>query len=70
MLESRIGLLMKSLNDTMINPEVLSKSLNSFYIGWRQFLNGSSEIGAEKVECENIYKTFMEENFKTISSLN
>jgi hypothetical protein len=70
MLESRIELLMKSLNDTMINPEVLSKSLNSFYIGWRQFLNGSSEIGVEKGECENVYKTFMEENFKTIPSLN
>jgi predicted HTH domain antitoxin len=70
MLESRIELLMKSLNDTMINPEVLSKSLNSFYIGWRQFLNGSSEIGIEKGECENVYKTFMEENFKTIPSLN
>jgi hypothetical protein len=70
MLESRIELLVKRLNDTMINPEVLSKSLNSFYIGWRQFLNGSTEVNNEKLECENVYKAFMEENFKTIPSLN
>ena len=70
MLESRIEMLMKRLNETMINPEVLSKSLNSFYIGWRQFLNGSSDTGSEKIESENVYKSFMEQNFKTIPSTN
>lgn len=66
-LENRIELLTKRLNDTMINPEILSKSLNSFYIGWRQFLNGNSDTNSQKEECENVYKTFMQENFKTIS---
>jgi predicted RNase H-like nuclease (RuvC/YqgF family) len=70
MLENRIEHLTKRLNETMINPEILSKSLNSFYIGWRQFLNGSTEIDSEKRECEDVYKTFMEENFKTVPNLN
>lgn len=70
MLENRIEHLTKRLNETMINPEILSKSLNSFYIGWRQFLNGSTEIDLEKRECEDVYKTFMEENFKTVPNLN
>jgi len=70
MLESRIEFLTKRLNETMINPEVLSKSLNSFYIGWRQFLNGSSETNSEKIESENVYKSFMQENFKTLPSSN
>lgn len=70
MLESRIELLTKRLNETMINPEVLSKSLNSFYIGWIQFLNGSSEYFNEKLECESAYNKFMEDNFKSLPSLN
>lgn len=70
MLESRIEMLLKRLNDTMLNPEVLSESLNSFYMGWRQFLNGSSEDNKEKDKCEIVYTQFMEENFKALPSLN
>lgn len=70
MLESRIEMLLKRLNDTMLNPEVLSESLNSFYMGWRQFLNGSSEDNKEKDKCESVYAQFMEENFKALPSLN
>jgi hypothetical protein len=70
MLESRIEMLLKRLNDTMLNPEVLSESLNSFYMGWRQFLNSSSEDSKEKDSCESVYVQFMEENFKTLPSNN
>jgi len=70
MLESRIELLNKRLNDAMINPEILSQSLNSFYIGWIQFLNGSLDYENQKTECNNAYKQFMEENFKELPSLN
>jgi len=54
----------------MINPEILSQSLNSFYIGWIQFLNGSLDYENQKTECNNAYKQFMEENFKELPSLN
>lgn len=70
MLESKIELLNKRLNDTMINPEILSQSLNSFYIGWIQFLNGSLDYENQKRECNDAYKHFMEENFKTLPSVN
>ncbi|WP_242084227.1 hypothetical protein [Aestuariivivens sediminis] len=70
MLESRIELLNKRLNEAMINPEILSQSLNSFYIGWIQFLNGSLDYERQKEECDTAYKQFMEENFKTIPSVN
>jgi hypothetical protein len=70
MLESRIEMLLKRLNDTMLNPQVLSESLNSFYMGWRQFLNGSSQDNKEKDTCEIVYTQFMEENFKALPSLN
>ena len=69
-LENKIELLTKRLNEPLINPDVLSKSLNSFYIGWIQFLNGSSDYKQEKLECESAYRTFMEENFKSIPSIN
>lgn len=70
MLESKIELLNKRLNETMLNPEVLSQSLNSFYIGWIQFLNGSLDYENQKRECNDAYKHFMEENFKTLPSVN
>src|SRR5690606_31726779 len=70
MIESRIDLLNKRLNEAMINPEVLSQSLNSFYIGWIQFLNGSLDYENQKSECNVVYKQFMEENFKNLPSLN
>lgn len=70
MLESKIELLTKRLNESMMNPEVLSQSLNSFYIGWIQFLNGSSEYNDKKLECENTFKSFMETNFKSLPELN
>lgn len=70
MLENKIELLNKRLNETMLNPEVLSQSLNSFYIGWIQFLNGSLDYENQKRECNDAYKHFMEENFKTLPSVN
>jgi len=70
MIESKIESLNRRLNDTLLNPEVLSKSLNSFYIGWIQFLNGSSEYEQQKTACNNAYKQFTEENFKNVASQN
>lgn len=70
MIESKLELLNRRLNEALINPEVLSQSLNSFYIGWIQFLNGSLDYENQKLECNDVYKQFMEENFKTLPSLN
>ncbi|RXJ45587.1 hypothetical protein [Gelidibacter gilvus] len=70
MLENKIDLLNKRLNEAMINPEILSQSLNSFYIGWIQFLNGSLDYDNQKKECNDVYQQFMEDNFKTLPSLN
>lgn len=69
-IESKIDLLNKRLSEAMINPEVLSQSLNSFYIGWIQFLNGSLDYEHQKSECNEVYKQFMQANFKTLPSLN
>jgi len=70
MLENKIDLLNKRLNEAMINPEILSQTLNSFYIGWIQFLNGSLDYDNQKTECNDVYQQFMEDNFKTLPSLN
>lgn len=70
MLENKIDLLKIRLNEAMINPEILSQSLNSFYIGWIQFLNGSLDYDNQKKECNDVYQQFMEDNFKTLPSLN
>ena len=49
----------------MQNPDELSRNLTSFYLGWRQFLNGSSEFDEIKIDCENTYNNFLSNAFLT-----
>lgn len=64
-LKQQIDKLKRSLESAMQNPDELSRNLTSFYLGWRQFLNGSSEFDEVKVECENTYNYFISNAFLT-----
>ena len=64
-LKQQIEKLKRSLESAMQNPDELSRNLTSFYLGWRQFLNGSSEFDEVKVECENTYNNFISNAFLT-----
>jgi len=70
MLQEKIEELKKELDKAMLNPDLLSQNLTSFYMGWRQFLNGSPDFDSKKNECELEYNEFMETHFKKIPSLN
>lgn len=70
MLEDKIEELKKQLDKTMLNPDLLSQNLTSFYMGWRQFLNGSPDFDIKKDECERAYNDFMENHFQKLPSLN
>jgi hypothetical protein len=61
--------LRKDLESRMLNPDVLSQNLTSFYMGWRQYLNGT-DLSFEKVKCEETYNDFMQSNFNQTISLN
>ncbi len=69
-LQQRIEQMKKDLEKAMINPDLLSQNLTSFYMGWRQFLNGSEDFETKKVDCENAYQEFMSKNFIRPQSLN
>ena len=69
-LEEKMEELKKELDKAMLNPDLLSQNLTSFYMGWRQFLNGSPDFDSKKDECEQVYNEFMETHFKKIPSLN
>ena len=64
-LKQQIEKLKRNLESAMQNPDELSRNLTSFYLGWRQFLNGSSEFDEIKNECENIYNNFISNAFLT-----
>lgn len=70
MLVGRIENLKKDLEKAVLNPDLLSQCLTSFYMGWRQYLNSSPDFDVKKVECESAYKEFMETHFKQIPNLN
>ncbi|WP_232804633.1 hypothetical protein [Salegentibacter maritimus] len=70
MLEEKMEELKKELDKAMLNPDLLSQNLTSFYMGWRQFLNGSPDFDSKKEECEKVYNEFMETHFKKLPSLN
>lgn len=63
--KQQIEKLKRSLESAMQNPDELSRNLTSFYLGWRQFLNGSSEFDEIKIECENTYNNFLSNAFLT-----
>lgn len=69
-LNNDIEKLKKDLERAMLNPDLLSQSLTSFYMGWLQYLNGSTEFVNIKNECEEVYLNFMNLHFKSEPSLN
>ena len=70
MLEEKIEQLKKDLNKAMLNPDLLSQNLTSFYSGWRQYLNSSPDYDVRKNECELAYSNFMDTHFQKVPSLN
>ena len=76
-LKSQISILMnqienlkKDLERTMLNPDLLSQNLTSFYMGWLQFLNSSAELEQKKETCEIAYSRFMDLHFQNKPSAN
>lgn len=61
--------LKKDLEGRMLNPDVLSQNLTSFYMGWRQYLNGT-DLAPEKAKCEEIFNDFMQSQFQQRTILN
>jgi hypothetical protein len=60
---SQLEQLKQDVENTMLRPDALSQNLTSFYMGWRQFLNGTSDLSVEKVRCEETFKDFMHSQF-------
>lgn len=69
-LQNKIEELRKKLDKAMLNPDLLSQNLTSFYTGWRQFLNGSADFDTKKNECEHVFNDFIETHFQKTPSLN
>ncbi len=67
---SQLEQLRKNLENRMLNPDALSQNLTSFYMGWRQFLNGTSDLNLEKLKCETTFNEFMESQFNQTAILN
>jgi len=61
--------LRKDLDGRMLNPDELSQNLTSFYMGWRQYLNGT-DLSDEKVQCEKIFNDFTQSQFDQKAILN
>ena len=57
--------LKKDLETARVNPDELARSLQSFYIGWRRFLMGSSEFEPQRIDCETAYKGYINSLFIT-----
>nr|WP_314896935.1 hypothetical protein [uncultured Flavobacterium sp.] len=60
---SQLEQLKQDLENSMLRPDALSQNLTSFYMGWRQFLNGTSDLSVEKVRCEETFNDFMQSQF-------
>jgi regulator of replication initiation timing len=67
---SQIEQLKKDLERRLTDPNTLSKNLTSFYLGWRQYLNQSTDTNIEKSKCEDTFTNFMSEQFVSVPSLN
>ena len=66
---SQLDQLRKDLERRLQNPDALSQNLTSFYMGWQQYLNNTTEFISEKMECEQIFTDFMQSQFhQTVSS--
>lgn len=66
---SQLEQLKKDLENRMLNPDGLSQNLTSFYMGWRQYLNGA-DLGEEKIKCEETFNAFMDAQFNQSIMLN
>jgi hypothetical protein len=66
---SQVEQLKKDLESRMLNPDVLSQNLTSFYMGWRQYLNGT-DLSLEKVRCEETFNDFIHAQFNQVAILN
>jgi len=69
-LVSQLEQLKNELENRMLNPDALSQNLTSFYMGWRQFLNGTSDLSLEKVKCDETFNDFMHSQFDQTAILN
>jgi hypothetical protein len=68
---SQLEQLKLDLENSMLKPDVLSQNLTSFYMGWRQFLNGTSDLSDEKNKCEETFNEFMKAQFnREVAALN
>lgn len=68
-LDSQLEQLKKDLENRMLNPDALSQNLTSFYMGWRQYLNGT-DLNLEKVRCEETFNDFIKAQFNQAAILN
>jgi hypothetical protein len=67
---SQIEQLKKELEKRLQNPDALSQNLTSFYMGWQQYLNNTTEFINEKDLCENTFNEFMQSQFRQTVSAN
>jgi hypothetical protein len=68
---SQLEQLKLDLENSMLRPDALSQNLTSFYMGWRQFLNGTSDLSDEKIKCEETFNEFMKAQFnQEVAALN
>jgi hypothetical protein len=68
-LVSQLEQFKKDLENRMLNPDALSQNLTSFYMGWRQYLNGT-DLSLEKVRCEDTFNDFIHAQFNQVAILN
>ena len=67
---SQLEQLKKELQKRMQNPDTLSQNLTSFYMGWQQYLNNTTEFINEKDLCEDTFNEFMQSQFHQTVSAN
>jgi prefoldin subunit 5 len=67
---SQIEQLKKELEKSMQNQDALSQNLTSFYMGWQQYLNNTTEFVIEKEQCEQIFNEFIQLQFHQVNSAN
>ena len=67
---SQLEQLKKELEKRMQNPDALSQNLTSFYMGWQQYLNNTTEFINEKDLCESTFNDFILSQFQQAVSAN
>ena len=67
---SQLEQLKKDLEKRMQNPDALSQNLTSFYMGWQQWLNNTTEFINERDLCEHTFNEFVQSQFHQAVSAN